>query len=85
MLQVGSVVISKMGHDFGRVYLITKIDGEFAFLCDGKYRKTCNPKKKRLKHLKDCFIVYNLDNDISSLYDYQIATFLKNVNIMHKN
>ena len=44
--------ISNMGHDRGRLYLVTKvIDHEFVEVCDGIYRKRKNPKKKRFKHL----------------------------------
>lgn len=50
---VNSVAISLMGHDKGRTYLVIKVlDPEFVLVCDGKVRKTDNPKKKRFKHLK---------------------------------
>ncbi|MCL2861500.1 MAG: KOW domain-containing RNA-binding protein [Firmicutes bacterium] len=49
---LGQVTVSTMGHDRGRMYLVTKvIDGEFVEVCDGDYRKRENPKKKRFKHL----------------------------------
>ena len=51
--QIYSVAVSLMGHDKGRLYLVVKvIDPEFVLVCDGKVRKTDNPKKKRFKHLK---------------------------------
>lgn len=51
--QIYSVVLSLMGHDKGRLYLVVKVlDPEFVLVCDGKVRKTDNPKKKRFKHLK---------------------------------
>ncbi|MCL2255236.1 MAG: hypothetical protein FWC11_00050 [Firmicutes bacterium] len=49
---LGQIVISTMGHDRGRMYLVTKvIDHEFVEIVDGQYRKRKNPKKKRFKHL----------------------------------
>ncbi len=83
MLGVGSVVCSIKGHDFGRFYVILKIDGEFAYLCDGKYRTLSKLKKKRIKHLKDTYNTCLVD-DFSKLHDFQIATMLKNVINMHK-
>lgn len=51
--KVGQVVVSRMGHDKQRVYLIVAVLGEDFVLCaDGKYRTLDNPKQKRLKHLK---------------------------------
>ena len=48
---MGMVVRSEKGHDKGRLFLITKTEGEFAWLTDGKNRKKHNPKKKNLKHI----------------------------------
>lgn len=83
MLEVGSVAQSKKGHDEGRLYLITKIENEFAFLCDGKYRLISNPKKKRLIHLKDKFIKFSQEKQIKDLQDFEIKTFLKDIS--HKD
>jgi len=50
---IGTVVVSLMGHDKGRKYLVIKIlDAEFVLVADGKYRTMAKPKKKRFKHLK---------------------------------
>lgn len=52
-IQVGAVVLSKMGRDTGRYYVVVKRVGEeFALLCDGDKRKLIKPKLKKLKHLK---------------------------------
>lgn len=52
-LKVGQAVVSRMGHDKERVYLIVAECGtEFVLCVDGKYRTTDNPKMKRRKHLK---------------------------------
>lgn len=50
---IGSLYVSLMGHDKGRIYVITKInDAEFVDVCDGVVRKLANAKRKRIKHLK---------------------------------
>ena len=82
MLNVGSVVVSKMGHDAGKVYVIVDICGDFALVADGKTRKITNPKKKRLKHLKDTFVCYDGQKD--KFKDFEIVTFLKNTSICTK-
>lgn len=77
MLEIGDIVESIKGHDKGRIYFVYALSGEFAYLVDGEYRKKDKPKKKRLKHLKNKFIKYNLDKPLNSLYDYEISTFLR--------
>ena len=49
---VGSAVRSKAGHDKGGMFIVIARDGEYAYLADGKTRKTENPKRKKLKHLQ---------------------------------
>ena len=49
MLYKGSVVCSLSGHDKGRMYLVVKLDGDFAYVVDGKFRLKDNPKKKRIQ------------------------------------
>ena len=52
-IKVGSVVISKMGHDEGRSYITCEeVDEDFVLVVNGKHRGMENPKKKRRKHLK---------------------------------
>lgn len=48
----GRIVRVIAGHDKNLFMVITAVEGDFAFLCDGKSRKLDNPKKKRLKHLR---------------------------------
>ena len=83
MLYKGSVVCSLLGHDKGRMYLVVKLDGDFAYVVDGKFRLKDNPKKKRIKHLKDTFTKYKDSDKIDNLYDYEIATYLKNIDNLH--
>lgn len=77
MLKVKSIVESIKGHDKGRMYVVVKLDGEFAYLCDGDYRTFDNPKKKRIKHLKNTFDELATNKEIDDLYDYEIKTILK--------
>ena len=39
-IEVGCLVSSSKGHDKDRFYLVTRIENEFAWCVDGKYRKT---------------------------------------------
>lgn len=48
----GRIVRVIAGHDRNLFMVITAVEGDFAFLCDGKSRKLAKPKKKRLKHLR---------------------------------
>ena len=51
--EVGQIAQSRMGHDKGRLYIITAaLSAEFALCADGEYRLLENPKTKRFKHLK---------------------------------
>lgn len=50
-LMVGGYVKSTAGHDFGQYYVILSMEGEYAYLVDGKIRTLDRPKKKKLKHL----------------------------------
>ena len=51
-ITVGSVVISKAGHDKGEFFLTVALDGDTAYVSDGKLRKIEKPKKKNIKHLQ---------------------------------
>ena len=52
-IEVGAVVISKMGRDEGRSFVvIQEVDSDFVLLADGKLRTMDHLKKKRRKHLK---------------------------------
>ncbi len=50
--ETGMVVISRMGRDKGRTFLITgRADAQRVYICDGELRKAQKPKMKKLKHL----------------------------------
>ena len=47
----GTVVLSKCGHDEGRIYVVVAEHESFLYLCDGDKRTLETPKKKRRKHV----------------------------------
>ena len=49
---IGSIAFSKAGRDKGSYFIITALDGEYAYICDGDIRRNDKPKRKKLKHLK---------------------------------
>ena len=50
--KAGRVVISSAGHDIGRYMVVTRADGGYVFVADGKERKLESPKKKNIKHVR---------------------------------
>ena len=44
---LGKVVRSKNGRDEGREFIVTALEGDFAYVADGDTRKIEKPKKKR--------------------------------------
>ena len=49
---LGTIVLSLMGRDRDRYYIIVGVQGDFVLIADGDLRRVSAPKKKRLKHLK---------------------------------
>ena len=49
---IGKFATSKAGHDKSKMYVIVAEEGDFVFLCDGKYKTLSKPKKKRRKHIQ---------------------------------
>ena len=60
----GCFAISLKGRDKGSIYAVVKEEGDFVFLCDGRHRKTDNPKIKRKKHIS-CFFANKLSEYVS--------------------
>lgn len=48
----GDLILSLAGRDQGRLFFVLRLEGEYAFLVDGKLRKIENPKRKKQKHLQ---------------------------------
>ena len=49
---IGRFAISKAGHDKTQIYVITAVEGDFVYLCDGRLKTLEKPKKKRVKHIQ---------------------------------
>lgn len=49
---IGKFATSKAGHDQSQMYVIVAEEGDFVYLCDGKYKTLSKPKKKRKKHIQ---------------------------------
>lgn len=50
-IKKGMVVRSSAGHDGGRFYVVLAVEGQFAYIADGKLRQKERPKKKNVRHL----------------------------------
>ena len=50
-MKEGSAVKSRAGSDAGRTYIVTGMDGKYAYVSDGKRHKLSEPKKKNIRHL----------------------------------
>ncbi|MBQ2943672.1 MAG: KOW domain-containing RNA-binding protein [Ruminococcus sp.] len=72
----GSVVRAKAGRDKDGFFLVLKLEGDFAFIADGRRRKAENPKKKKLMHLQATNTVY----DVSMVTNRRIREVLRNFN-----
>ena len=51
-ISVGEIVQSLAGRDKGEFLVVLAIDGEYVVVANGKVRKTQNPKRKKIKHIK---------------------------------
>ena len=77
---VGQAVVSTMGHDEKRVYLVVAAASEFVLCVDGKVRPLDKPKTKRYKHVKPlCEADENIVQRIASgkLTDTEIKKHLE--------
>lgn len=83
-IDLGSVVVSIQGRDLGRIYMVSNIiDKDFCMVVDGNIRKFNNPKKKRIKHLKDttktCDTIANKLKNQKKVFDAEVYSALKNI------
>ncbi|MBQ8974438.1 MAG: KOW domain-containing RNA-binding protein [Oscillospiraceae bacterium] len=51
-LCVGNVVMSANGRDKGKMFYLVSIEGDYAYIADGRGRRLEKPKKKKLRHLQ---------------------------------
>lgn len=54
-IKSGDIVFSIAGRDSGTYFVVVGVEENFAYICDGRGRKTDKPKKKKIKHLKAGF------------------------------
>lgn len=47
----GQIVKAKAGRDKDGFFVVTELDGSYAYIADGRRRKVQKPKKKKLIHL----------------------------------
>lgn len=78
-IKIGSVVRSKAGRDKGNLFLVVDVRDGYAYVADGKLRKTEKPKKKKLKHLQGTY--YVTEEDFSENFRVRsiLAEYLKRV------
>lgn len=51
-LKKGQLVVSKMGRDKGKLFVVVfVVDEKFALIADGKHHSVKQPKKKSIRHL----------------------------------
>lgn len=58
----GQIVISKAGHDQGKLYAVVRADGDGAWLADGKVRTMDRPKYKNRKHIQKTLDIITFEN-----------------------
>lgn len=82
-IKVGSVVLSTAGHDSGNYFVVVELDCEFVKICDGKNRPIEKPKRKKIKHLKDTYLMLDeiADKLVTNkvIHNKNIQTALKEV------
>lgn len=81
---IGKFATSKAGHDQSKMYVIVAEEGDFVYVCDGKYKTISKPKKKRKKHMQiiNCTVENELLNKLlnhEKVMDEQIKYALKNM------
>lgn len=54
-IQQGDVVVSNVGRDSGKTFLVIAVEKNIVYIVNGKERKVSNPKKKNIKHLTKIF------------------------------
>ena len=50
--KAGLIVRSVAGRDTGELFIILRVEGDYAYIANGDLRKVDSPKKKKLRHLK---------------------------------
>lgn len=80
---IGAVVLSRTGHDMGRIYIVCHTKESFLFLCDGDKKSLKDPKKKRRSHVVALGYIEDpqnwLDTLLLSPIDQQNASLRKKI------
>ena len=87
-MTIGQFVTSKAGHDKGTLYVVSNLDEEFVYLCDGRLKLLAAPKKKRMKHVQPINEVVDAELqrrliDSEKVYDEEIKYAIKQYKINH--
>lgn len=53
----GILARSLAGHDKGKLYVVTALDGDYVYLADGIIRTNLNPKRKKRIHVQPDYAV----------------------------
>mgnify|MGYP004443804505 FL=1 len=50
--ETGMLAWSLAGHDKHRLYVVTGVEEEYVYLCDGRLKPLERPKKKNIRHIQ---------------------------------
>lgn len=77
--KTGSLVKALCGREYSELFIIVKIEGNYAYLSNGKSRPIEKPKKKNIKHLYKLLIETPLSEMInnSKITNGDIIKYLK--------
>ena len=73
-ITVGTIVYSKAGHDKKNMFLVLKLENEYAYIADGDMRRAEKPKKKKLIHLQKTNYVY--ENVSENIENFEIRRII---------
>jgi len=87
-VKLGDVVCSKNGRFKGEHFVILALDAEYAYISNGKSRKSDSPKKKKIKHLEaksDCITgIRDKLMEEKKVFDSQIRSALDGLGYLEK-
>lgn len=75
----GMVVRSLAGHDKTQLFVIIAIEGEYAYLADGKCRTLEHLKKKKRKHIQLTSYIDESDENSERIDNSSIRKLLKSI------
>ena len=76
-MKKGQVVISKCGRDKGLALVVIDNDHDnYVYLVDGRLRRLCKPKKKKVRHLQPTNYFVELEYEGRGLQDADIRKSL---------